>query len=181
MGTKLSLTIGLVLLAMTVASHAAVVLDTLGEPETGRARDSYASRSGGAIRTAELIRDRKTGVIFDAPGGLRAHVKSYGTNWSRPDGSIQIDTLRYRGRNCLVETYEKVRRGKRGAIALDQITNAEWLLAGREEAEGWWVKMVYRAGECRGLSVVILQEALTDSSIDLMREIAKSFDPFPNR
>jgi len=165
---------------MTVALQAAADFKISSQPETDSNRVNTPKFADG-IRTAELFRDPKTGIIFDAPGGLKSLSKSYGTNWSRPDGKIQIDTLRYTGRDCLIETYENVRRGKHGAIALDQIANTEWLLAGREDSEAWWVRMVYRAGECRGLSVVISQELLSDRSIDLMRQITESFEPFPNR
>jgi hypothetical protein len=168
-------------LALNTPVHAAMDFEDLGQPSVKSKTKTNWQPYPTRIRTAELIRDAKTGVIFDFPGGLRPRGRSYGTNWSGYDGKVQIDTLKYTGRECLSDTYESVRGGKSGAIAVDQVGHSEWLLAGREDSEAWWVKMVYRAGECRGLSVVISQELLSTSSIDLMRQIAESFEAFPGR
>jgi hypothetical protein len=133
------------------------------------------------IRIAQAMRDSRTGVQVYVPTWLRgaAQTRRYGTNWSGANGGIEIDTLRYEGRSCLDDTYRNVRRAKRGEIYIDALGQNEWTLAGREPSEGWWVKMAYRSGECRGLSVVLSEEKIS-GSVDLMRSIAESFVAFPD-
>jgi hypothetical protein len=166
-------------LLATTYPHSALSRTLEDQPTRSSQKSSVID--GVRSQYAEIIRDRKTGVVFDAPPGLSAQSKHYGTNWSTSDGDVQIDTLRYVSGSCLLSTYESVRRDKSNKIAVDKLSTAEWLLAGKEETEAWWVKMVYSKGECRGISIVISNERLSDGAVDLMRHISESFDPFPNR
>lgn len=156
--------------ATLIAFLLPLVLFLLVAPATPRGQNSFRD-----------IVDKATGVKIALPDEFLSREKTtkFGSNWSSPDGNVNVDSLGFPAGKTLKSVYDGLRRIRGRTLTRDEWRGVKFTLEGKDSDGSNFVVEVHQGDAgLRGYSIVYSRRK---SITDLLRNrIAQSFEPFPS-